>query len=222
PHPLGPTTATNWPSSARMAAGLVVPDSGTVRVGGEDVAGRPGAVALHPQRDLLLPWKRAKANAVVAAEVTGTDRAVAAARAAGLWDRFGLTGFERAWPSQLSGGMRQRLALLRTFLVERPVLLLDEPFGALDAITRRDLHEWLAGITAADRRTVVLVTHDVEEAVVLAHRVVVLSDRPGRVVAEIDIDLPADRAGLSTDPRVAELRADVLDALARGHRSGET
>lgn len=206
----------------RMAAGLVVPDSGTVRVGGEDVAGRPGAVALHPQRDLLLPWKRAKANAVVAAEVTGTDRAVAAARAAGLWDRFGLTGFERAWPSQLSGGMRQRLALLRTFLVERPVLLLDEPFGALDAITRRDLHEWLAGITAADRRTVVLVTHDVEEAVVLAHRVVVLSDRPGRVVAEIDIDLPADRAGLSTDPRVAELRADVLDALARGHRSGET
>ncbi len=202
----------------RMVAGLVVPDEGTVRVGGDDVAGRPGAVAFHPQRDLLLPWKRAVANATVAAEVTGTEPGRARRRANELWDRFGLTGFERAWPSQLSGGMRQRLALLRTFLVERPVLLLDEPFGALDAITRRDLHEWLAGIVADDRRTVLLVTHDVEEALVLADRVVVMSDRPGRVVADLAVDLPAERTGLTADPAFVALKAAVLDALASGHR----
>lgn len=202
----------------RMVAGLVVPDHGTVRVEGDDVVGRPGAVALHPQRDLLLPWKRAMPNATVAAEVTGTDRDRARERAAELWDRFGLTGFERAWPSQLSGGMRQRLALLRTFLVERSVLLLDEPFGALDAITRRDLHEWLAGIVATDRRTVLLVTHDVEEALVLGDRVVVMSDRPGRLVADLRVDLPADRTGLTTDPAFVAQKAAVLDALASGHR----
>ena len=202
----------------RMVAGLVVPDRGTVRVGDDDVAGRPGAVAFHPQRDLLLPWKRAMPNATVAAEVTGTDRERARERATELWDRFGLTGFERAWPSQLSGGMRQRLALLRTFLVERPVLLLDEPFGALDAITRRDRHEWLAGIVAADRRTVLLVTHDVEEALVLADRVVVMSDRPGRIVADVLVDLPPDRVGLTTDPAFVARKAAVLDALASGHR----
>jgi ABC-type nitrate/sulfonate/bicarbonate transport system ATPase subunit len=202
----------------RMVAGLVVPDHGTVRVGDDDVAGRPGAVAFHPQNDLLLPWRRALGNAVVAAEVTGTEREVARTRARALWDRFGLTGFERAWPSQLSGGMRQRLALLRTFLVERPVLLLDEPFGALDAITRRDLHEWLAGIMATERRTVVLVTHDVEEALVLADRVVVMSDRPSRLVADLPVDLPADRTGLTADPAFVSQKAAVLDALASGHR----
>ncbi|MEM9711263.1 MAG: ABC transporter ATP-binding protein [Actinomycetota bacterium] len=205
----------------RMVAGLVTPDEGTASVGGLDVTGRPGAVALHPQRDLLLPWRRALANAVVAAEVTGTARDVARRRADELWDRFGLTGFERAWPSQLSGGMRQRLALLRTFLVERPVLLLDEPFGALDAITRRDLHEWLAGILATDPRTVLLVTHDVEEAIVLADRVVVMSQRPGRLVADVTVELPPHRTGRTTEPAFVALKAEILDALATGHRRSD-
>ncbi len=121
-----------------------------------------------PQRDLLLPWRRALANATLGAEVSGRDLAEAEATARGLFERFGLAGFEEAWPSELSGGMRQRLALLRTFLQGRDVLLLDEPFGALDALTRRRMYAWLEEVWLADRRTVLFVTHDVEEAISLS------------------------------------------------------
>jgi ABC-type nitrate/sulfonate/bicarbonate transport system ATPase subunit len=198
----------------RMLAGLIRPTSGSVRVGDTDVAGRPGHVAFHPQRDALLPWKRAIDNATLGAEVAGVDRSVARAQAAGLMERFGLAGFERAWPQQLSGGMRQRVALLRTFLVPRPVLLLDEPFGALDAFTRRDLQQWLAEVWADDRRTTLLVTHDIDEALLLADTVVVLSGRPGRVVAEIavDADRPRNAASLLTPELVAQ-KANILSAL---------
>lgn len=147
------------------------------------------ATAWMPQRDGLLPWRRAWSNALLGARIARVPRADAEARAAELFETFGLAGFERAWPHELSGGMRQRLALLRTCLAGRPVLLLDEPFGALDPITRRRMNEWLAGVglTAADaagQRAVVLVTHDVDEALALADRVVVLSARPGRVVLD--------------------------------------
>lgn len=198
----------------RMLAGLIRPTSGSVRVGDVDVAGRPGHVAFHPQRDALLPWKRAIDNATLGAEVAGVDRSVARAQAAELMERFGLAGFERAWPQQLSGGMRQRVALLRTFLVPRPVLLLDEPFGALDAFTRRDLQQWLAEVWAEDRRTTLLVTHDIDEALLLADTVVVLSGRPGRVVAEIavDADRPRNAASLLTPELVAQ-KAKILSAL---------
>ncbi len=198
----------------RVLAGLVVPDRGRAEVGGVDVVGRPGAVALHPQRDLLLPWRRSLANATLGAEVAGVARPEARRQAEALFDRFGLAGFERAWPPQLSGGMRQRLALLRTFLVPRPVLLLDEPFGALDALTRRDLQSWLAGVWAQDRRTTLLVTHDVDEALLLADRVVVLSGRPGRVVADLDVALARPReGGVVLDDGFVALKAKVLDAL---------
>jgi ABC-type nitrate/sulfonate/bicarbonate transport system ATPase subunit len=159
-----------------------------------------------PQRDGLLPWRRAWANALVGARIAGLDKAVADARARDLFEEFGLAGFERAWPHELSGGMRQRLALLRTCLPGSPVLLLDEPFGALDAITRRRLNAWLAGVDLAGHgRSVVLVTHDVDEALLLADRVIVLSDRPGRVV----LDLPVPRDG--TDAA----RQTLLQALER-------
>ncbi|GIG21015.1 hypothetical protein Cch01nite_17390 [Cellulomonas chitinilytica] len=168
------------------------------------------ATAWMPQRDGLLPWRRAWSNALVGARIAGVDRAVADARARALFDAFGLAGFERAWPHELSGGMRQRLALLRTCLPGRPVLLLDEPFGALDAITRRRMNGWLAGLDLAGHgrpdgagRAVVLVTHDVDEALLLADRVVVLSDRPGRVV----LDLRVPRG----DPTAA--RQVLLEAL---------
>src|SRR5690606_11764360 len=134
--------------------------------------------AFMPQRDLLLPWRRSVSNAALGAELAGVPSAEARRRAHELLPLFGLDGFERAWPSQLSGGMRQRLALLRTFLVPRDVLLLDEPFGALDAITRREMQQWLQSVWAPSgaepseattgRRTVLLVTHDVEEALVLS------------------------------------------------------
>ena len=168
------------------------------------------------------------ANATVGAEIAGEPKAEARRKALSLFPRFGLGGFEKSWPVQLSGGMRQRLALLRTFLVPHGVPLLDEPFGSLDALTRRSLQTWLQEVLGSDGarsegvgpgsgladRTVLVVTHDVEEAILLADRVVVLSARPGRVVADVAVPLPRPRrATLVTDPEVVALRATLLDAL---------
>jgi ABC-type nitrate/sulfonate/bicarbonate transport system ATPase subunit len=195
-----------------LLAGLQDPDEGTLRVlGATDAAARRQACAYMPQRDLLLPWRDALGNAALALECQGVPRAEARRRAEPLFERFGLAEFERTRPAGLSGGMRQRVAFLRTLLPGRPVLLLDEPFGALDAITRVDLQEWLAGALAADPRTVVLVTHDVEEAALLADRIVVLSPRPGRVVAQFEVELPRPRS--IVDPGVTELKGRALEAL---------
>lgn len=198
----------------RIMAGLLTPTTGAVALAGHDVTGRPGEVVLHPQRDLLLPWRRVVANAALGARVAGVDRSEADAAARAEMDRFGLAGFERAWPRELSGGMRQRLALLRSFLVPRPALLLDEPFGALDAITRSDLHRWLEGVWLDDHRTTVVITHDVEEALVLADRVLVLSSRPGRIALDLPVDLPRPRpADIVTSPEFNAARAELLAAL---------
>jgi ABC-type nitrate/sulfonate/bicarbonate transport system ATPase subunit len=206
----------------RVLAGLLVPDAGTATVGGADVVGRPGAATMQPQRDTLLPWKRCLDNALLGARVAGVPADEARDRAQALWGRFGLTGYEDAWPGELSGGMRQRLALLRAFLVPRAVILLDEPLGALDAITRRDLQVWLEEVWEADRRAVLLVTHDVDEAILLSDRVVVLSDRPARVVADVDVPLPRPRrAALVGSEPFAVLRRRVLEALHRGHRGAQ-
>jgi NitT/TauT family transport system ATP-binding protein len=186
-----------------LMAGLQEPDEGVVE--------RHAACAYMPQRDLLLPWRDALGNAALALECQGVGRTEARRRAVPLFERFGLAQFEDVRPAGLSGGMRQRVAFLRTLLQGRPVLLLDEPFGALDAITRADLREWLAEALAGDPRTVLLVTHDVEEAVFLADRIVVLSPRPGRVVADLEVDLPRPRS--ITEPAFTELKARALEAL---------
>ena len=199
----------------KVVAGLLTPTAGTVQVAGEDVIDRPGGVGYMPQKDNLLPWRRALGNAVLGAEIAGVPAKDAEARALPLFERFGLDGFERAWPSQLSGGMRQRLALLRTFLIDQPVLLLDEPFGALDAITRRSMQTWLQDVWLADRRTVIFVTHDVEEALWLADRVIVLSARPGHVVDVVELGTPRPRApDLIADPAFVALRSRLLHALS--------
>ena len=195
-----------------LVAGLQEPDAGRVAVeGAADAASRRATCAYMPQRDLLLPWRDALGNAALALECQGLGRAEARRRAEPLFERFGLAEFERSRPAELSGGMRQRVAFLRTLLPGRPLLLLDEPFGALDAITRADLQEWLAGMLTEQPRTVLLVTHDVEEAVFLADRVIVLSARPGRTIAEFEVDLPRPRS--VTDPELAALRAEALEAL---------
>jgi ABC-type nitrate/sulfonate/bicarbonate transport system ATPase subunit len=178
-----------------------------------------------PQRDTLLPWRRALANATLGAEVTGDADAKRAARirARQLFERFGLRGFEEAWPSQLSGGMRQRVALLRTFLAGREVLALDEPFGALDALTRRELQGWLADVLASERRTCLLVTHDVDEALWLSDEVLVLSSRPARVVTRVRVPFGRPRDPLLVaDTGFAALKAEVLSALigSAGERPG--
>ena len=191
-----------------LVAGLQQPDAGDVRVEGE--------TAYMPQRDLLLPWRDALGNAALALECQGVGRKEARARAKPLFERFGLGEFEDTRPAGLSGGMRQRVAFMRTLLPGRPVLLLDEPFAALDAITRAEMQQWLADALQREPRTVLLVTHDVEEALFLSDRVAVLSRRPGRVVAQLDVPLPRprDRRAAVTDPQLAELRRRALEALA--------
>ena len=185
-----------------LICGLQRPDAGAV-------AADPAV--LMPQRDLLLPWLSALDNAALALRVTGMGRAEARRQALPWFPRFGLEGFERARPAQLSGGMRQRVAFVRTLLAGKPVLALDEPFAALDALTRQEMQGWLAHALAEEPRTVVLVTHDVEEAIVLGDRVVVMSPRPGRAVAELAVDLPHPRR--RTDPDVIALREQALAAL---------
>jgi NitT/TauT family transport system ATP-binding protein len=199
-----------------LAAGLQEPDAGRVEAGGAaDAAGRRGACAYMPQRDLLLPWRDGLGNAALALEAAGTGRREARRQAAPLFERFGLAEFERARPAALSGGMRQRVAFLRTLLAGRPVLLLDEPFAALDAITRADMQEWLAGALAEEPRTVLLVTHDVEEALFLADRVVILGPRPGRVVETLVVGAsrPRSRTEFLAGPEAGTLRARALEAL---------
>jgi ABC-type nitrate/sulfonate/bicarbonate transport system ATPase subunit len=197
-----------------LVAGLDDPDSGTVTVGGEArAAGRLGRCALMPQRDSLLPWRTALDNSCVALENRGLSRAAARRRAAPYFERLGLAGAERLRPARLSGGMRQRVAFLRTLLAGKDVLLLDEPFGALDAITRGELQEWLATVLADEPRTVLLVTHDVEEALLLCERVVVISN--GRAVSELDVDIPREgpRREVVTSPAFVELREQALEAI---------
>jgi ABC-type nitrate/sulfonate/bicarbonate transport system ATPase subunit len=197
-----------------LVAGLDEPDEGVVSVGGErSAAGRLTRCALMPQRDCLLPWRSALDNACLALENRGLGRAEARRQAAPLFARLGLEGSERLRPARLSGGMRQRVAFLRTLLADKPVLLLDEPFGALDAITRAELQEWLAAALRAEPRTVLLVTHDVEEALLLCERVLVLAG--GRVTAELEVDIDREgpRSAVVTSPAFVELRERALEAI---------
>ena len=184
-----------------LVAGLDTPDAGSISVGLADCA-------LMPQRDCLLPWRTALDNACLALENRGVPRAEARRRALPLFARLGLAGAEELLPAKLSGGMRQRVAFARTLLADKRVLLLDEPFGALDAITRSELQEWLADALVDEPRTVLLVTHDVEEALLLCDRVLVLAG--GRIAADFQVDVPRVR----TDLAFVELRERALEAIA--------
>ncbi|GAB4414161.1 MAG: ABC transporter ATP-binding protein [Anaerolineae bacterium] len=208
-----------------IITGLTEPDEGEIVLECGVVKRRAGRVGYMPQRDLLLPWRTVLNNVILGPELDGRSRREARRRARELLPLFGLEGFENAFPETLSGGMRQRAALLRTFLTDRDVLLLDEPFGALDALTRRELQRWLLGVWERFRKTILFITHDVEEAVYLADRVLVFSGRPGRIVKELRVDLPRPRQAislLSEDLRrhEAELLA-ALEAANGNHAIGE-
>jgi NitT/TauT family transport system ATP-binding protein len=193
-----------------LICGLQRPEHGSIEC---------APAALMPQRDLLLPWLDALDNAALALRIAKAPRARARERAGELFAELGLAGFEQAHPHELSGGMRQRVAFVRTLLSGKELLCLDEPFGALDAITRAEMHTWLVDALRIQARTVVLVTHDVEEAVVLADRVAVLSARPGRVVEELEVGLERPRS--RTDSEVVALRERALIALGQGKARGE-
>jgi ABC-type nitrate/sulfonate/bicarbonate transport system ATPase subunit len=204
-----------------LIGGLASPRSGTISVSGAKAdADRLAACAYMPQRDTLLPWLRAIDNAALGPRLAGSSRTEARELARPMFERLGLAGFERARPDELSGGMRQRVAFARTLLTGKPVLLLDEPFAALDAITRADLQGWLCGALAAEPRTTVLVSHDVEEALFVADRVLVLSGRPGRIVwegAAPALERAAgDRAAAVTASGFVQAREQALHALESG------
>ena len=197
-------------------AGLVAPSEGTISIGGSTTAKeRLSRCALMPQRDLLLPWRTALDNGGLALENRGASRAKAREAARPLFARFGLGEFEDKLPAQLSGGMRQRVAFLRTLLAGKDVLLLDEPFGALDSITRGQMQEWLLAALDQEPRTVLLVTHDVDEALLLSDHVVVMSARPGRILRTLEAGFAHDvpRREIITSPEFAALKEQALEAL---------
>ena len=199
-----------------LVAGLQPLQAGRIDIDGDPApAARTALSAWMPQRDMLLPWKRAADNAAVALRLAGGDRRESRRLAAAMLDRLGLSGFADALPGELSGGMRQRVAVARTLLAGTPVLLLDEPFAALDAITRGELQTWLRATLASEHRSTLLVTHDVEEALYVADRAAILTPRPAAVAAVIEAPTTpaAARADAISAPAFVAARAAALKSL---------
>jgi ABC-type nitrate/sulfonate/bicarbonate transport system ATPase subunit len=202
----------------KILAGLVAPSAGEVLLEGGRTAPL-GKVGYMPQPDLLMPWRTTLDNLTLGLELAGTPRSEARERARRQLEPFGLAGFEHHYPRALSGGMRQRAALLRTFLAGRDIVLLDEPFGALDALTREAMREWLLGIWEADRKTILLVTHDVEEAIFLSDAVHVMSARPGHIATTLKVPFARPRAlAITTQPDFLALKEQLLAPLRQQAR----
>jgi ABC-type nitrate/sulfonate/bicarbonate transport system ATPase subunit len=200
-----------------LFCGLDKPDAGSIEapvLGDGELLGRVGYM---PQQDTLMPWRTVTDNAAVGLECLGSSREAARKRALEHMDRFGLSGFEHSYPGQLSGGMRQRVAMLRTFLYGRKINLLDEPFGKLDAITRASMQAWLLDYWQENRCTIVFVTHDIDEALFLSDVVHLMSPRPGRVILSLDVDVPRPRkyGEVVTSVHFNELKARLLQSLGR-------
>jgi ABC-type nitrate/sulfonate/bicarbonate transport system ATPase subunit len=197
-----------------LCVGLLEPDEGEILIDGEKPENRAGMVGYMPQRDLLLPWRNVLDNVLIPLEIQGIPKRESRQKAMEMLPHFGLETFENEYPSALSGGMRQRAALLRTWLTGRSTMLLDEPFGALDALTRKELQNWLLRVWQEFGRTVMFITHDVEEAVYLADRVIVLSARPGKIKRELKIDLPRPRRHrMIAEPAFGKLIRELLTEL---------
>lgn len=208
PSGCGKTTLLN------IIAGLEEPTQGTIGLDVQQPDHRLGLVGYMHQKDLLFPWRTVLDNAILGLELQRVPRRKARQRALALTERFGLKGFEHSYPYALSGGMRQRVAFLRTVLSEREVVLLDEPFGALDALTRAQMQEWLQDVWSSFRKTIVLVTHDVDEAIFLSDRVYVLTARPGRVKMVLPVDLARPRSyDIVTQQPFILLKARLLAAI---------
>jgi ABC-type nitrate/sulfonate/bicarbonate transport system ATPase subunit len=202
-----------------VGAGLRLPSSGRVVVNGERCTGRPGRVGLMLQQDELFPWRTVLQNVLLGPEILDAGRRrESVERARELIALAGLAGFEDHYPAALSGGMRQRVAFLRTLMLDRSVVLLDEPFGALDAITRAEMQEWLLRLWEQFELTLLLVTHDVDEAIFLSDRVLVLHGRPAAITleAEVPFGRPRDYEAVVADRRFGELKSRVLHAIRSG------
>jgi NitT/TauT family transport system ATP-binding protein len=198
-----------------IIAGLENPTSGTVgwATGGQRPV--PEEFGYMFQKDLLLPWMKVLENVALGLRVGGDSRGEARRQALAILERYGLAEFADAYPFQLSGGMRQRAALMRTLLMGRGVILLDEPFGGLDALTKLSMQQWLISLWERDRHTVLFITHDVNEAVFLSDRVIALSPRPARIVLDVDINIPRPRTEAAFEDatfieHAAEIRSTIM------------
>ncbi|UFJ40252.1 ABC transporter ATP-binding protein [Brevibacillus humidisoli] len=197
-----------------IIAGLSLPDAGDVLIDGRSKAGERGHVSYMPQRDVLFPWRTILDNVIVPLQIQGVEKKQAREEATRLLPVFGLEQFAASYPHMLSGGMRQRAAFLRTYLCKKELILLDEPFGSLDALTRMQMQQWLLGIWQQFRHSVLLVTHDVDEAILLSDRIYLLSARPGEIVAEVDVPLPRPREPvITTDPAFLSIKSRLLQLL---------
>ncbi len=197
-----------------IIAGLEKPDKGDVFIDGKNYNGRTGRVSYMHQKDLLFPWNNILTNLSLPLRIKGMNKKEAADKARELFDTFGLEGFEKSYPGQLSGGMRQRAALLRTYLFADDIMLLDEPFGSLDAITRHNMQLWLLGIWKKINASVLFITHDIDEAIFLSDRIYLLSKRPAVVkeVFEVNIGRPRDNSTI-TSANFIKIKEKILRLL---------
>jgi len=197
-----------------IIAGVLEPSSGTVTIDGKDVTGRAGHVGYMLQKDLLLPWRTVIDNIVLGAIMKGGASEAQRREGAALARRYGLGDFINHYPAALSGGMRQRVALMRTLAMHHDVMLLDEPFGALDSQTRLSMQQWLLDVWAEQRRTIVFVTHDIDEAIFLADRVMVMSPRPGRIQETLTVPIERPRPmSCLTSKTFIELKGRILELI---------
>lgn len=204
-------------------AGLETPTTGDVMLDGKPRIGDDllGKVGYMPQQDLLMPWRTILDNTILGLEIAGVAKPEARARAIELFPLFGLSGFEKRYPDALSGGMRQRAALLRTFLASREVNLLDEPFGALDSLTRAAMQQWLISFWEEHRKSILFVTHDIDEALFLSDRVYAMSARPGRITQILEVNIPRPRSYevITSEPFI-EMKQVLLERLRLAHGPG--
>ncbi|MEG6522805.1 ABC transporter ATP-binding protein [Desulfotomaculum sp. 1211_IL3151] len=197
-----------------LVAGLIGPDQGDILLGEHSILGKRGFVSYMPQNDLLFPWRTVLDNVMIPLQLQGIPTEKARQQAQEFLPLFGLANFSQSYPDMLSGGMRQRAALLRTYLCHKDVMLLDEPFGKLDALTKVQMQQWLLDIWQHFKHSVLFVTHDIDEAILLSDRIYLLSSRPGRIQAEISVDLPRPRRPrIATDGAFTKIKEKIYGFL---------
>lgn len=195
-----------------IISGLMMPDEGKVLIDGEDFTGKTGRVSYMYQNDLLLPWRKIIDNVSLPLVIKGESKKSAREKVEGFFKVFGLEGFEYKYPFQLSGGMKQRAALMRTYMLSKDIMLLDEPFGGLDAITKSKMHYWLLDVLSNLKSSMLFITHDIEEAIFLSDRIYILSDRPAEIKEEIVISLPKHRRKeIITSAEFNDIKRHILD-----------
>ncbi|MBY3623286.1 ABC transporter ATP-binding protein [Acinetobacter sp. CUI P1] len=193
-----------------MIGGLVKPDAGTILMNGKVVTGQRGEISYMPQQPALFPWRTIEDNVLLAGEIKGALQNGAREEARQWLAKVGLSGFEHAYPHMLSGGMQQRAAFLRALLAPQELMLLDEPFSALDALTRSEMQRWLLELWEENRRSVLFITHNIEEALLLSNRIYVFSGRPGSILHTVDVPFPRPRRDEITDsPEFLKLKRQL-------------